>query len=32
MLNVKNVDKYETKTLMFNYERKNYYISNSGDP
>jgi len=32
MSNVKNVDKYGAKALMFDYKRENYYISNSGDP
>jgi len=32
MSNVKNVGKYEAKTLIFNYERENYYIGNSDDP
>jgi len=30
--NVKNVDKYGTKALMFNYKRESYYINNLGDP
>jgi len=32
MSSVKNVGKYEAKTLIFNYKRKNNYINNSGDP
>jgi len=32
MSHVRNVDKYKAKVLMFNYERENYYIDNSGDP
>jgi len=31
MSNVKNVGKYGTKALMFDYKRKTYYINNSND-
>jgi len=31
MSNVKNMNKYKAKALMFNYKRKNYYINNSND-